>query len=485
MAIDPRSKKLEARTRRNGGLSLGDESPARRGGNLFIWTLILLLLIGFAIACWIGSFYIFGHPEKAFSYSILSKLNKLDPPKRFEVTGAPRGDFLNAKELLERYGKLTPRELDRVNESLLRNYIRNFKLTQDHVPYIVGRFNILDSYELTDKNLFPSGVVALAQSAQDPHVLLEHIFPTEKKVIPILQRMWLTGLDLPLEKSYDLSALLHVEKLRDGRMLFTAIPILYGSYVASTGPGSFSLEPPTRMNLEAGLPVLDAMTVSEADVKYATYRRKAGLDTSSPNPDQAKKPTYQIVRVERPQPVKPFPTEAATPVPTPLPNDAPVLPATPVIAEAVPPVPVATPTPTPSATPTPLPSPATIANTASGNWPTYSPGQMPRGRLTNVQGASDFADRGAPEERTYLQGNFVVSASRGNRAVLRAQGGLADAFGGNKGKVRIIVDFPQGVQPPGEGSTFSRDSRRPFLITRVTKTETGEVNVYVQEVTKP
>ncbi len=484
MANDPRSNKLEARTRR-GGLSLGDEPAARRsGGNLFIWTIILLLLIGFAIACWIGSFYIFGHPEKAFSYSILSKLHKLDPPKRFEVTSAPRGDFLNAKDLLARYGNLTPRELDRVNESLLRNYIRNFKLTQDHVPYIVGRFSILDSYELTDKNLFPSGVVALAQSSQDPHVLLEHIFPTEKKVIPILQRMWLTGLDLPLEKSYDLSALIHVEKLRDGRMLFTAIPILYGSYVASTGPGSFSLEPPVKMNVEAGLPVLDSMTVSEADVKYATFRRKAGLDTNSANPEPTKKPTYQIVRVERPQPVKPLPTGEASPAPTPLPNDAPAPPAIPVVAEATP-APVATPSPTPSATPTPLPSPATIANTASGNWPTYSPGQMPRGRLTNVQGASDFVERGAPEERTYLQGNFIVSASSSNRAVLRAQGGLADAFGGNRGKVRIIVDFPQGVQPPSEGSTFSRDSRRPFLITRVNKTESGEVNVYVQEVTKP
>ena len=31
-------------------------------------------LIGFAIACWIFSFYTFGHPEKPMSYAILTKL---------------------------------------------------------------------------------------------------------------------------------------------------------------------------------------------------------------------------------------------------------------------------------------------------------------------------------------------------------------------------------------------------------------------------
>ena len=45
---------------------------------------------------------------------------------------------------------MTNRELERASEALLRNYLRNYKLTGDKVPYVVGSFNILDSYELNE-----------------------------------------------------------------------------------------------------------------------------------------------------------------------------------------------------------------------------------------------------------------------------------------------------------------------------------------------
>ena len=31
--------------------------------NLFGWTVFILLMCGFAVACWIGTFYVFTHPE--------------------------------------------------------------------------------------------------------------------------------------------------------------------------------------------------------------------------------------------------------------------------------------------------------------------------------------------------------------------------------------------------------------------------------------
>ena len=40
-------------------------SAPPRKDHLFLWTVFILLLIGFAMACWLGSFYIFGHPEDA------------------------------------------------------------------------------------------------------------------------------------------------------------------------------------------------------------------------------------------------------------------------------------------------------------------------------------------------------------------------------------------------------------------------------------
>ncbi len=111
-----------------------DDAPPRGKDNLFLWTVFILLLIGLAFACWLGSFYIFGHPENPKAYRILKKLHKLDPPKRFEVTAAPRGDFLSAQKLFERYGTMTRLELEQENGELLRNYIKNYRDVKKLVP---------------------------------------------------------------------------------------------------------------------------------------------------------------------------------------------------------------------------------------------------------------------------------------------------------------------------------------------------------------
>jgi hypothetical protein len=474
-----------------------DDPAIAKESNLFVWTVVILLLIGFAICCWVFSFYVFGHPEKPFSYSILAKLKKLDAPKRFEITAAPQGEFLTAQQLWDRYNKMTNRELERNSQTLLRNYLRNYRLSPDKVPYVVGSYNILDSYELNDSNLFPSGVVALAQATDAPQVLLEHVFTADKRVIPVLHRMLLTGLNLRFDKTVDLSALVNVTRLKDGRLQFTAVPLLYGSYTTSSGAGSFSLEPPGHLNIAKGLPVVNQPTIAEALDKLAVHRNRAGLDgteTASATP----RPQMQLVRVERPKPVTenatPSETPAASPAaavsPTPARTEAPVLPAVPAKSPASTPVlaaasPVAKPKPTPLQ-PFLSPTPGSIATTAGGKWPTYAPGQMPRGRLANVPDMSDLASRGVAGERIYLQGSFVVTASGQNRAVLRSQAALPEnlGMGGRSSNTRIIVEFPSGSRPPSEGSTLSRDSRRPFLVTEVRRTSDGQVNVYVREVTR-
>jgi len=488
MARERKGQSFDTNTRGSEFSFRTEEPPVRKDGNLFIWTIVILLLIGFAICCWVFSFYVFGHPEKPFSYSILNKLKKLDVPKRFEVTAAPQGEFLSAQQLWDRYNKMTNRELERTSENLLRNYLRNYKLISEKVPYIVGSFNILDSYELGDSNLFPSGVVALAQATDVPQVLLEHVFTADKRVIPVLHRMLLTGLNLRFDRTVDLSALVNVKRLKDGRLQFTAVPLLYGSYTTSTGAGTFSLEPPSRLNIAAGLPVVNPPSIAEATEKLATHRTRAGLsttETSSATP----RPQMQLVRVERPKPV----AETATPPepsPTPLPAGASVPPAIPAKSpESTPAVAAASPVARPTATPLQpfiSPTPASIATTAGGNWPTYAPGQMPRGRLANVPEMSELASRGVGGERIYLQGSFVVTASGQNRAVLRSQAALSEnlGIGARSSNTRIIVEFPSGSRPPSEGSTLSRDSRRPFLVTEVRKTSDGQVNVYVREVTR-
>jgi len=486
MPTDPRfKKKLHSRFSGPDFDPVDEERPAR-DGSLFIWTVVILLLIGFAIACWIGSFYIFGHPEKPLSYQVLTKVKKLEPPKRFELTAAPRGEFLKASQILDRYGRLTPRELDRVNETLLRNYLRNyFKLAQELVPYVVGTYNILDSYELTNADFFKSGVVALAQSKECRQVLLEQVFTADPKVVPALHRTLLTGLDIDLKRENELAVIIHVERLADGRLKATAISILYPSYESSTASGTFTLDPPQTLNVAAGLPVITARRQDDADKKYAGFRKRAGLaDAPQEGP-----PQNRLMRVERPVAVN-MPPSSAVPDQTPVPAVVDIPPARPAVMikespASTPPVAAASPTPEPP--PSPTPTPGAIVASSTGAWATYAPGQMPRGRLLNVKDVAGMAGADVNSERVYLQGNFVVTAAGQNRAVLRTQGAITDAigFGGRSGNVRVIVEFPAGARPPGEGTTFSRDARRPFQITDVREGADGQVNVYVREVTRP
>ena len=48
----------------------------------------------------------------------LKKLHKIDPPKRFELTAAPAGEFLTAKQIYARYNVMRPAELALVNAEL-------------------------------------------------------------------------------------------------------------------------------------------------------------------------------------------------------------------------------------------------------------------------------------------------------------------------------------------------------------------------------
>lgn len=485
------------------------KSSGKDDGGLFGWTVLILLFIGLAVVCWIGSFYIFGHPEKPLSHQVLSRLKKLDPPRRFELTGAPRGEFLRAPELVARYGEMQPRELARTNETLIRNYIRNFKPADGLVPYVLGTFTILDSFELTGDDFFPSGVVALAQSKDNPDLLIEQVFCADKRVIPSLHRTLLTGLDLDLKRENELAAVVNVERLRDGRIMLTTVSILYPSYESAAADGTFTLEPPPSLNVGAGLPLVGASRLSEADAKHDHHRQRALLAKNKSPGEGLVDTVYssqRLMRVEKPIPVDPpsatpapFPGEMpaeqlAAATPAPMLADVEVRAAIPLEAaapegEATPPS-VAVPTPEASPKPAEVeppapaetPPPKAIAAAGSRSWQVYPPGRMPRGRLLSSADLPAIAKRGTAGERVYLQGEFSVTASGADRAVLRAP---QRGFGARTDKVRIIVQYPEGMSAPPDGSPVSRDARRPFQIMDIRESTGGQINVYVREITKP
>ena len=224
--------------------------------NLFGWTVFILLLCGFAVTCWIGTFYIFTHPEEPFNYHILEKLKKLDPPKRFELTAAPIGEFLGAEKLLTKYGAMSGWQIDEESKNLLRSFLRNYDHQVGKVPYVTGKFTVLDSYPLSQSKFCDSGVAVLAQSADVPTIYIEHLFPAGSEQLPAMQRTLTTGLGIELRRSYDLSAIIHIHNLGGGRLLFTCVPLLYGPYGTTQAGSGFQLDPPKSVNLKAGLPLL-------------------------------------------------------------------------------------------------------------------------------------------------------------------------------------------------------------------------------------
>jgi hypothetical protein len=508
-------------------------SGHRSGGNsdsLFGWTVFIFLLIGFVFFCWMGSYYIFAHPEKASNYRLLLRLHKIDPPQRFEITAAPRGEFLKPGQLLERFGSMTASEIRRANESLLRNFLRNYHQNRELVPYAVGTYRVVGTLPLARNSFCRPGLTALLQAVEQPEIILEQPFTCDDANLPALTRSLTPNQEIKLEKPLDLSAVIHVERLDGNRLLLTTMPLLYGSYGSAKGGTSFSLEPPEEINLDAALPLLSQDQIAQLSGGKFGKTGKAGLGlrlsriaeeeaTPTPEPRVAKavaanpaenKPTSPAAEpvVARAIPVNAQPVLPAIPVATPAaqPVAAAIPVATPVMAMPTPtPIStqfataVATPTPKPVSTPlTPtipsaISSPSPMAPTATNQpmgappseiWPVYAPGQMPRGRLVESADSQDLVTRGVGGERHYLKGRFSVTAAGNGRAVLRPQGVIAGVPTGPNSKVRVIVEFPAGAIVPSEGSAIARDNLRPFQITSVKRGDDGQINIYAREVTR-
>ncbi len=510
----------------------------RRKANLFGWTIAILLLSGTALATWLGSYYIFGQPERPDSYRILQKLKKIEQPKRFQLTAAPAGEFLTGKKLYERYSELRPAELAKVNAELARNYIRNFQQVRGQVPYVVGRFTIMDTRELGSGDLFTSGMAALTNAVDYGELLMEHVYPADAQAVPLMKQTLVTGLEIKLERSHDLSAVIHAERLKDGRVLVTTVPLLYGSYTVTQGRGTFSLQPPFDLNMAAGWPLFKEAYRTAAETRYVAYREKvAPVAQGIPMPglNATPPPTVamnELIRVE-PAMAVPQPLATATPAPSavakatptpkggklakgekpaasPAPSAAAVSPAPVAVAVASPAArtsptpPAVAPAVSPAATAvaiasSPAASPAStvplpagtptadmaLASTAGGGtWKTYPAGKMPEGRLITTSDLKDVAARGLAGERLYLGGQFVVNFTESNRAVLRPRSNMAESVlrFGAPSSTRIIVEFPSGFTPPAQGSTVSRDEARPYEITEVRKQSDGQLNVFVREI---
>src|SRR5246127_4305919 len=254
----------------------------RRRINYFAWTVAILLLTGFALAAWLGSFYIFNQPERPDSYRILQRLHKIESPKRFELPAAPPGEFLNPQQLYERYVGMGSAELARANAELTRNYIRNYQQVRGLVPYVVGRYSIVGTRQLGRGDVFTSGMAALTNAIDNGQLVMEHLYPAKPEALPLMKQTLTVGLEIKLERTHDISAVMHAERLIDGRILVTAVPLLYGSYTVTRGLGTFRLEPPPSLNLVAGWPLFKAEERASIEQHLVEYRQKMAASRAGP-----------------------------------------------------------------------------------------------------------------------------------------------------------------------------------------------------------
>ena len=473
-----------------------------RGNRFFIWSVVLLLLTGICFASWIGSFYVFKHPENPKCYRILKRFKRIEPPKRFAVTEAPKGEFLGAAKLLVRFGKLGTLELAYENEVLMRNYLTNFRESGRKVPYVSGKFQIVQSFDLGRADWFPAGAVAIAQSENLPQMLVEFVFPSEPENVPAIRETVTMGVDVTLQRSQDLWALVHVERHVDGRMQFTVLPVPYGGWQLKNGQGSFSLQSPEELlhdrkielNLAAGLPIVRDPRLSSALAEHKEFRRKALVRAGD---DQAALAGPELVRFEPPKAPEEEPADAAK---TPLNSTE----ARPLSATALRPAHMARPVPTPAPAvplpprpvvksrpgtgiigadpprePTPVPRPAPAAVAAV---PAPSPGNA---RVLSTAEASALVERFAAGGPAVLSGDFVVTGVLGTRVALRTRESLRDPDadpkrpGGNA--ALIVVEYPAGVAIPQKDATFSRDAARGFVIRDVIRGRNGQITIVANE----
>src|SRR4029077_17822444 len=138
-------------------------------------------------------------------------------------------------------------------------------------------------------------------------------FPAKPEALPLMKQTLTVGLEGKLERTHDVSAVVHAERLIDGRILVTRGPLLYGSYTVTRGLGTFRLEPPPSLNLVGGWPLFKSQERASIEQHLAEYRQKMAEAQAAPVPipGVGASPTppparNELVRIEQARPVAPL-----------------------------------------------------------------------------------------------------------------------------------------------------------------------------------
>lgn len=228
----------------------------------FWWFLANILALCFAIFSWAICLDVFGNPENPRNYKILKKLGRLTELKRYTVLDVPNGTALSPGELLGRYSGLKGDQRDRLNNLLMRNYMRNFDKTLLLI-YAEGDYQVAETKALTRDDFLYPGFAIRAQAMVKPDdfteavgfpLIIEYVFPTADENA---MSRFTVGDVLEVNKNPNCAAVVHVSEAvvdDEPALMLTVIPIAYGPYRVGDAE-KFSIEPPTELSPSAGLPI--------------------------------------------------------------------------------------------------------------------------------------------------------------------------------------------------------------------------------------
>ena len=254
----------------------GSFSKSKGTGGLFWWTLAIFLLLALATTSWFFSIWVFAHPEKPFSYKLLTRLEKLEPLRKWSVHTVPNGPILTPNKLLEQYFYYSSEQMRVANDELKRAYIKNFK---EHSPeYLIGKFTVLATRPLVATDVFTKGWVVVARSTDIEDVDVELLLPgLASDAAP-----YKVGDAMVIEKRKTFASVVHLQRLEGERIQATLVSLLYQNAPGKEGEETpvvtddenqvVTLSPPAKLNMEALWPVshdikIAGPTVSEASAK--------------------------------------------------------------------------------------------------------------------------------------------------------------------------------------------------------------------------
>jgi hypothetical protein len=236
-----------------------------RNPPFFWWSLAIMLCFCLAAFSWMKIPPIFANPQVPANYKLLDKINRLDPIKAFSALDPPDGDIANVINLYSKFGSLNARELELLNENLIKNYVTNYK-QQTLNTYIQGNFRVIKTRVLNKNDRFQKGIAIKAEAMHQVNKFTEaQAFPVWVEIIlpnaPAVAADDITKGDLlEINKNPFFASVLYVQRIErkdnDHIMSFTVIPLVYESpWNPPRESDKFNISPPDKLNIDAALPI--------------------------------------------------------------------------------------------------------------------------------------------------------------------------------------------------------------------------------------